>query len=80
MDKEEPTYDIRDVFPVVVDNIKIVGNVSKIISEEQFKYLVDNNKVSEFGNSEDGANFIILQYLFTLEEIKNKIEKICGGE
>ena len=78
-DKEEPAYDIRNSFPEVIDNIHVIGDISKVMSEEQFNYLVKNNRIVEY--SYDGeVQCIELQYIFTLEDIKNKIGKICEGE
>ena len=75
-DKEEPRYDIRNVFPEVIDDITIIGDISKIMNEEQFNYLRDNQRIVEYGY--DGQTpHIKLQYLFTTEDIKKKIEEIC---
>ena len=77
-DKEEPTFDIRNVFPDVSDEVTIIGNIPDIMSELQFNYLRDHNMVGEFGY--DGqTSYIKLSNLFTLEDIKNKIEKVCEG-
>lgn len=78
-DKEEPTYDIRKVFLNVIDNIQIIGDISKIMSEKQFNALMKNNKIAEYGYDGE-VQCIKLQYIFSLEDVKNKIEKICGGE
>ena len=75
-DKEEPSYDIRNVSPEIIDDIQIIGNSMDIINEKQFDYLRRKFKIAEYGY--DGqVTYIRLQHLFTLEDIKNKIEEIC---
>lgn len=77
-DREEPTFDIRNVFPDVNDEIEIIGNITDVMNELQFKYLRDHNIVNEFGY--DGqTSYIKLSNLFTLEDVKNKIEEMCKG-
>ena len=77
--EEEPSYDIRNVFPEIIDDIHIIGDISKIMNEEQFNYLRDNHRIVECGY--DGqTQYIKLQYLFTIDDIRNKIEEICKGD
>ena len=74
--KEEPRYDIRNTFPEIIDDITIIGDISKIMSEEQFNYLRDNYIIAEYGYDGETSH-IKLNHLFTVEDIKNKIEEIC---
>ena len=77
--EEEPSYDIRNIFPEVIDDIEIIGDIKQIMNEKQFKYLIDKHIISECGN--DGqVSYIKLQHLFTTEDVKNKIEEILKGE
>lgn len=77
-DREEPTFDIRNVFPDVNDEIEIIGDITDVMNELQFKYLIEHNIVNKIGY--DGqTSYIKLSNLFTLEDIKNKIEEICKG-
>lgn len=75
-DKEEPTYDIRNVFPEIIDDIRIVGDISKIMSEEQFNCLMKNSNIAEYGYDGE-VQHLRLRYLFTIDDIQNKIEEIC---
>ena len=77
-DREEPTFDIRNVFPDVYDEIQIIGDLTQIMNEKQFNYLKDKQIVGEIGY-DDQTSYIKLNHLFTLEDIKNKIEEICKG-
>ena len=46
------------------------------MNEEQFNYLRDNYRIVEHGY--DGqVQYLKLQNLFTIEDIKKKIEEIC---
>ena len=74
--KEEPRYDIRNIYPEIIDDITIIGDISKIMSEEQFNYLRDNYRIAECGYDGETSH-IKLNHLFTIEDIKNKIEEIC---
>lgn len=74
--KEEPRYDIRNTFPEIIDDITIIGDISQIMNEEQFSYLKDNYRIVEYGYDGETAH-IKLNHLFTIEDIKNKIEEIC---
>lgn len=75
----EPTFDIRNIFPEIKDEITIIGNIPELLNKKQLEYLRDNNKLIEYGY--DGETYYIkLQYLFTLDDIENKIEEICKGE
>ena len=69
--KEEPRYDIRNTFPEIIDDITIIGDISKIMSEEQFNYLRDNYIIAEYGYDGETSH-IKLNHLFTVEDIKNK--------
>ena len=75
-DKEEPTYDMRHVFPEIIDDIRIVGDISKIMNEEQFNYLMKNSNITEYGYDGE-VQCLRLRYLFTIDDIQNKIEEIC---
>ena len=74
--KEEPRYDIRNTFPDIIDDITIIGDISQIMNEEQFSYLKDNYRIVEYGYDGETSH-IKLNHLFTIEDIKNKIEEIC---
>jgi len=68
--------DIRNVFPELIDEITIIGDTTQVLNQKQFEYLSRNRIITEYGC--DGATqFIRLQYLFTIEDIKKKIEEIC---
>lgn len=75
-DREEPSFDIRNISPEIIDDIQIIGNPIGIINEEQFDYLRRKSKIAEVGY-EGQVSYIRLQNLFTMEDIKNKIEEIC---
>lgn len=76
--KEEPSYDIRNTYPEVIDDIQIIGDLTKIMNEEQFNCLRDSNRIYECGY--DGqVSYIKFQHLFTIEDVKNKIEEILKG-
>lgn len=78
-DREEPTYDIRNVWPDIIDEITIIGDIKQVLNKEQFNYLRDNYKIAEYGYDGETQN-IKLQNLFTIDDIKKKIEEICKGE
>lgn len=74
--EEELSYDIRNLCSEINDEITIIGNVQLFMSEKQFNYLRDSYRIAEYGY--DGqVSFIKLQHLFTIEDIKNKINEIC---
>lgn len=77
-DREEPSYDMRNVFPDIRDNITIIGDITKIMNEEQFNYLRDTQRIAEYGYDRQ-TSYIELQYLFTMDDIKKKIEEMCKG-
>lgn len=78
-DREEPTYDIRNVWPDIIDEITIIGDMKQIFSKKHFNYLSKNGKIAEYGYDGE-VQFIKLQNLFTIDDIKKKIEEICKGE
>ena len=74
--KEEPIYDIRNTIPEIKSDVEISGNISEIMSKEEWIYLRNTNYIAECGYYE-GIKYIRLHNLFTVEDIKNKIEEIC---
>ena len=68
--------DVRNVFPEIIDDITIIGDMKQIFSKKHFNYLSKNGKIAEYGY-DGGTQFIKLQYLFTIEDVKKKIEEIC---
>lgn len=75
-DRYEPKVDIRNVIPEVEDTIKITGNIGKIITEEQWKCLIEQNRVAQYG-SNGLVSYVILEAIFDINDIKNKIKELC---
>jgi len=68
-------YDIRNIYPEIEDNITITGVLTNIFDEKQFKILFHKGIIREYGN--DGyVSYIRMENLFTLDDVKNKIEEI----
>ncbi len=72
--------DIRNTFPEMCDDIVIYGNLSKILTMEQFSLLCKTCRILEYGCNCDGVSHLRLQGLFTLDDVKKKIREICDKE
>ena len=72
--------DIRNIFPEMCDDIDIYGNLSKILTMEQFSQLSKTGNIVEYGCNFDGVSHLRLQGLFTLDDVKKKIREICDKE
>lgn len=69
-------YDIRKMIPEVDSEITITGDLTKVMTQEQFELLKKAGAVSEFGY-EDGLTHIKFEGMLALEDVKKKIEEIC---
>ena len=72
--------DIRNTFPEIYNYIDIYGNLSKILTMEQFSHLRKTCRILEYGCDFDGVSHLRLQGLFTLDDVKKKIREICDKE
>ena len=72
-------YDIRNIYPEIEDSVTITGDLTKILNDEQFKDLTYKGRIAEWG-ADGNVGYIKFQYLFTVEDVKKKIEEILKGE
>lgn len=78
MNKEE-YIDKRNTFPAMVEDIEITGNISSIMSKEEWIHLRNTTYIAECGYY-DGVPYVRLHNLFTIEDVKNKIKELCEKE
>jgi len=71
-------FDARNIFPEIIDEIQIIGNISQILNQKQFEYLKKNYRIKELGYDGE-TTYITFQDLFTIQDIKDKINEICKG-
>lgn len=69
-------YDIRKIIPEVDSEITITGDLTKVMTHEQFELLKKTRAISEFGY-EDGLTHIKFEGILTLEDVEKKIKEIC---
>ena len=60
---------------MIYNKLTIIGDLETIFEENQINYLFHHNYVEQLGRDE--LEYIDLRNLFTIDEIKNKIDKIC---
>ena len=68
-------YDIRNIYPEIEDNITITGDLTKLFDKKQFNILFHKGIIREYG-SDGYVSYIKMENLFTLDDVKNKIEEI----
>lgn len=81
MNKEE-YIDKRNTFPAMVGDIEITGDISNVMSREEWIYLRSSkysSLIAEVGFY-DGVQYVRFHNLFTLEDVKNKIKELCKKE
>lgn len=75
--KSNDCIDIRKYYPDVICEIRIDGDLPKILTETQIRALAKQNMIKEYGyDGETEISYIKLFNLFSAEEIMKKIKKI----